>query len=235
MSPSKLFVKAAWHNLILVTYAIDPVLLKPYFPRDCEPDMIEGKAFVSFVAFEFLNTTVLGIKIPFHSEFTEINLRYYLKKNNIRGVAFIKELVPKTMVTLVAKLLYNEPYQTVEMEYEKKLENGILSLKHSVIQPNKKQIVSVVADYDKRFTPPNNSLEHFFKEHEVGYGKTRSNKPLTYRVEHPVWEIMPVKKYKMAVDFGLLYGQNWAFLNGQEPYNVAVAVGSEIKVFSAVI
>ena len=60
----------------------------------------------------FLNTKLLGIKIPLHTNFEEVNLRFYVKRfeNNTwkRGVVFIKEIVPKPALTFIANNIYNE-------------------------------------------------------------------------------------------------------------------------------
>ena len=38
-------------------------------------------AYVSLVGFRFLNTRVLGVSIPFHRDFDEVNLRFYVRRN----------------------------------------------------------------------------------------------------------------------------------------------------------
>ena len=88
------FLKAEWRKLAFANYAIDPSVLKKYVPPGTELDFWEGKCYVSLIGFMFLNTRLLGIKIPFHSNFEEVNLRFYVKRfeNNAwkRGVVFIK-------------------------------------------------------------------------------------------------------------------------------------------------
>ena len=45
----KPFLTAGWTNLINITYAVPPEMLFPYLPKGVEPDIINGKAFVSLV------------------------------------------------------------------------------------------------------------------------------------------------------------------------------------------
>src|SRR6476620_2858144 len=96
---SKTFLTAEWRKLILINYEIDPDLLLPYIPFGTELDYWKDKCFVSLVGFRFVNTKIKGIAIPFHRDFEEINLRFYLKYNYQgewrRGVTFIKEIVPR--------------------------------------------------------------------------------------------------------------------------------------------
>ena len=110
MASSK-FLTATWARLLNLTYGVDPKLLEPHVPPGVDLDVIDGQAFVSLVAFDFLDTKVKGIKLPFHVNFPEINLRYYLKYKGKTGVAFIKEFVPKFCIAFVADKIYNEPYR----------------------------------------------------------------------------------------------------------------------------
>ena len=115
------FLTAEWRKLIIINYNIDPEILAPYVPNGTELDFYNNTCYVSIVGFLFQETKLLGIKIPFHSNFEEVNLRFYVrhKENNHwkRGVVFIKELVPKPALTLVANSIYKENYQTVPMQH----------------------------------------------------------------------------------------------------------------------
>ncbi|MGB1217645.1 MAG: DUF2071 domain-containing protein, partial [Saprospiraceae bacterium] len=109
------FLTAEWRHIILLTYEVDSELLEPYLPKGMVLDTYKGRTFVSVVAFDFLKTCIKGIPIPFHYNFPEINLRFYVRNGEKRGVVFIKEIVPKFMISLVAKKLYNEPYETARL------------------------------------------------------------------------------------------------------------------------
>ena len=74
------FLTARWQDLIMANYEVDPSLLAPHVPRGTELDLDDGRCFVSLVGFMFLDTRVLGMPIPFHVNFEEVNLRYYVKR-----------------------------------------------------------------------------------------------------------------------------------------------------------
>jgi hypothetical protein len=149
-----------------------------------------------------------------------------------RGVIFIREFVPRKIIPLFANSLYNENYITLPMSSGLETLPGKINCFHEIQLNKKKYSLRVSAD-DKPFLPPEDSAEHFFKEHEWGFGKSKSGGKLVYRVEHPFWEIYPLEKYEMDFDFGGIYGRNWQFLNSREPYNVVFCKGSDIKLFSA--
>ena len=239
------FLSARWENLVNLTYAIDPDLLKSHVPPGTTLDLIDGKAFVSLVAFEFLDTRVKGIKIPFHVNFPEINLRFYVSCEGRRGVAFIREYVPKFAITTVANLLYNEPYLTAPMQVKNsgslEATTGLTVLHTLTKNPKepkaegeggKKQHRLEAVAGGPRFTPETDSIEHFFKEHDLGFGVDHSGKTLFYVVEHPVWECVPLLSYHLDFDFETVYGKKWAFLKDEKPHAALFAIGSQIKVFS---
>lgn len=116
------FLKANWEYLVLINYEIEPSVLLNYLPKGTELDTFEGKCLVSLVGFMFTDVKLLGIPIPFHRSFEEVNLRFYVKRFEggawKRGVVFIKELVPKCALTFVANTVYQEHYQTVPMKHK---------------------------------------------------------------------------------------------------------------------
>ncbi|MDB4904977.1 MAG: hypothetical protein JWQ63_4258, partial [Mucilaginibacter sp.] len=115
------FLKAEWKNLLMLNYEVDPEILKPYLPAGTVLDLWEGKTLVSMVGFMFLNTKVFGIKWPWHINFEEVNLRFYVKHFNgkewKRGAVFISEIVPKSMIVLIANNLYKEHYRALPMRH----------------------------------------------------------------------------------------------------------------------
>lgn len=224
------FLTAEWNYLINITYAIDPKVLLPYLPKGLSLDIINGKAFVSFVAFEFNDVKVKGFKIPFHRKFPEINLRFYVNREGKRGVVFIKEFVPKYFVALIANKIYNEPYFAIKMDHSiEKTEKG-LNVHHSLCINKVWFNVDVKAE-NKSSIPAPDTTEHFFKEHEIGFGKDKNGNTLEYKVEHPIWEIYPIRNIESTICFEKVYGKEWAFLNSEKPFNVLLARGSKIKVF----
>src|SRR5271170_5194847 len=105
------FLTAEWRSLVMLNYEIDPAVLRPFVPAGTELDQWQGKTFVSMVGFLFLETRVLGVAIPFHANFEEVNLRFYVRRMTRdgwrRAVVFIKELVPRRAIAWTARTFYN--------------------------------------------------------------------------------------------------------------------------------
>ncbi|NQY29088.1 MAG: DUF2071 domain-containing protein [Flavobacteriaceae bacterium] len=226
------FLTAEWRKLILINYNIDPEILAPYVPNGTELDFYNNTCYVSIVGFLFQETKLLGIKIPFHSNFEEVNLRFYVrhKENNHwkRGVVFIKELVPKPALTLVANSIYKENYQTVPMQHTWESNPDSQKVEYKWVIKNKAQKINIISQPITK-TITTGTEEEFITEHYFGYTKQNDN-TYEYEVKHPKWKHYPVLEYNIDVDFELNYGSNFKFLNNQEPLSVLLAEGSEIAV-----
>lgn len=228
----KEFLSAEWRNLVNLTYGVPPELIAPHVPAGVDLDVYQGLAPVSFVAFDFINTRVKGIRVPGHVNFPEVNLRYYVSHKGRRGVAFIREYVPKVCISLIAQRLYNEPYRTISMASDvNKSESGTVFLEHTLTKGGRDHTLKVIAE-NTLSTPPADSPEHYFKEHDLGFGVNHQGETLYYLVEHPVWQVRPLRSVELNVDFGILYGEKWAVLNDMKPRWSLFAEGSAIKVFS---
>ena len=141
------FLKAEWRKLVMVNYEINPEILKPYVPIGVDLDFFEDKCYISLVGFMFLNTKLLGIRVPFHVNFEEVNLRFYVKKtlkNEVkRGVVFIKEIVPKPAITFIANTVYNENYVTLPMKHNWKISNDSVEVEYQWKKNNKWNSISI--------------------------------------------------------------------------------------------
>ncbi|MDE0204502.1 MAG: DUF2071 domain-containing protein, partial [Candidatus Tectomicrobia bacterium] len=98
----RVFLSANWRHLVMVNYEVDPNLLRSWLPAGVELDTWQGRTLASVVGFEFLATRVLGVQVPGHQDFHEVNLRFYVRRRVgggwRRGVVFVKELVPRRAI-----------------------------------------------------------------------------------------------------------------------------------------
>lgn len=227
------FLTAEWRKLAIANYAIDQDVLKKYIPHQTVLDIWEDTCYISLVGFMFQNTRILGVKIPFHTTFEEVNLRFYVryKENKLwkRGVVFIKELVPKAALTWVANTLYKEHYQTVPMNHHWLDKGDVLEVGYRWKYNQKLQSVKVMASHRLTDIPMGSEME-FITEHYWGYTRISENKTFEYEVTHPRWQAYPVIDYNIEVDFGLVYGQDFDFMNQLTPQSVMLAEGSKISV-----
>ena len=224
------FLSARWERLCLLTYAVDPERLLPYLHPELQLDTIDGQAFVSLVAFDFRETRVLGVPWPGYRHFPEVNLRFYVRHGDRRGVVFIREYVPKRLIAWIARGLYNEPYVATPMSSRWSEQSQGHTIRHELVLRGGTHSLEMTISQETE-TPSQNTLDHFFKEHSWGFGQTRQGKLLQYQVWHPVWETRPVQRLSLDWDFSEVYGEEWADLSSAKPFHTAFAVGSDIRVY----
>lgn len=227
------FLSAEWNNLIMANYIIDPAILTPYIPAGTELDFYNGNVYVSLIGFMFENTRILGIKVPFHINFEEVNLRFYVKcfEDGIwkRGAVFIKEIVPKPAISIVANTLYNEKYSTMRMKHFFEKKETEIHLGYS--WKSKRKWNRLEATTELTAIPMKaGSEEEFIAEHYWGYAVYNPKITFEYAVQHPSWKIHPVKDYLIDCDFNELYGRRFALLVDQKPASVFMAAGSSINI-----
>ena len=229
----KVFLTAEWKNLIMANYTVNPAILKNYAPKGTELDDWNGKTFVSMVGFMFLNTKVLGIPIPFHRDFEEVNLRFYVRYKDEnewkRGVVFIKEIVPKSAIAFVANTLYGENYQSLPMKNELSKEGDFQKISYSWKFQNEWSFLKVNAESIAQNIEEGSEAE-FITEHYWGYTSGTGKNTLEYQVEHPRWSIFPVKDFEMNCNVTPLYGEVFQEFLNEKPHSVFMADGSEIIV-----
>ena len=229
------FLTAEWRHLLMLNFAIEPEILRPYVPRGTELDSWNDTTLVSLVGFRFLYTKLLGVPIPFHRNFDEVNLRFYVrfKAGNEwrRGVVFIKEIVPRWMVSCVARRAYNENYVTHRMRHT--IEAPTATTPGQVCYEWKtagrwNRIAAVING--EPTLAHSGSEEEFITEHYWGYTAQRNGSTAEYEVEHAPWRVWSAEQIEIACGAENLYGPAFAGVLAGKPSSAFVADGSAIVV-----
>lgn len=233
MANKAIFLTAKWEYLVMLNYEVSPSILAPHLPKGTELDLYDGKALVSVVGFLFNDTKVFGLQWPFHTNFEEVNLRFYVKRNEDnkwkRGVAFVSEIVPKHIIAWMANALYNEHYSRMPMKHQAHIENDFLQLNYE--WQNKQQWNGLKVKALNRPIPiAPDSEEEFIFEHYWGYNQLNKNTLIEYGVEHPSWEIYPVTYYELNADIEGLYGTQFVPHLTKEPNSIMLAKGSGVTI-----
>lgn len=226
-------LRAEWNNIVMASYAVPKELLLPYVPYKTELDFFEGETYVTLAGFMFLNTQMLGFGVPFHSNFEEVTLRFYVKSNHSlapkRGVVFIKEIVPKYAITLLANTVFGQNYTTLKMKSFHQDLGDYTETGYEWKYQNKWN--KLIAKAGKRSMPiRQNNFNEFIADHYCGYRKNGEAKTYQYEVEHELWETFNVMEYAVDCDFGSLFGKEFSILNQAKPKSVFMLKGSEIRI-----
>ena len=226
------FLKARWQNLLMINFEVDPKILLPHLPAYTELDSFNNKTLVSVVGFMFNDTNVFGLRWPYHTNFEEVNLRFYVKHFNgktwKRGVVFISEIVPSPVIALIANRLYHEHYSAKRMSHATLLSGDGLFLSYTWKHRNKWNVLEATANTQLQEIKQG-SEEEFIFEHYWGYNAYNSTTTIEYGVEHKMWQVQKVKDWKLDCDFSQ-YGSQFVPYLSAKPSSVFLANGSEVLI-----
>ncbi len=229
------FLTARWERLAMINYEVDPALLRERVPPGVELDTWSARCFVSMVGFLFLDTRVLGLPIPFHRDFEEVNLRFYVRRRGApdgdrRGVVFVKELVPRWAIATVANTVYNERYQSLPMRHRIEWPDDDARDVEFGWRLGGRWNRLRVAGEGVAAIPSPGSEEEFITEHYWGYAGQRDGGCVEYRVEHPQWRVWKGATAELDCDVERLYGREFVSVLAAKPTSAFIAEGSPVVV-----
>ena len=246
--PQRPLLTADWRNLLLINFHVPTDLIQRLAPPGTEPDTYEGKSYLSIVGFRFDKVRLFGLPIPGHTNFPEINLRYYVRRMVAgevrRGVVFAREIVPRHAVAIVANYLYNESYITRPMRSENQIAGAKLAQGDTLsyswkTAPHRLRFSKTAADQNRLSAqvaaplalPAPGSLDEFIIEHYWGYTAGRDGCTREYQVAHIPWSIAPARNVTWNCDVAANYDLPFAELLTAPPTSAIIAEGSPIQVF----
>ena len=236
LNVNRTFLTAEWRQLIMLNYEVEPQLLAGLVPRGITLDTWSGRSYVSLVGFLFDRTRVLGMPVPFHRTFEEVNLRFYVARTVggevRRGVTFIKELVPRRLVAAIARYAYNEPYDAVAMRHRYgPVGNGDAptSIEYGWQAGGTWSHMRVMPIGSGR-VPVAGSEEEFITEHYWGYTRQCDGSTIEYRVSHPPWRVWPVAAAELTGNLAAVYGPAFGAVLSASPRSAFLADGSAVAV-----
>lgn len=231
------FLRAEWRYLVMLNYEVDPALLAPRVPAGTVLDLYEGRALASIVAFRFLRTRVLGLAAPFHRDFDEVNLRFYVRRElpggEVRRAAtFVRELVPRWLIAAVARAAYNEPYVAAPMQsvVPAGRTDAPGRLAYAWKTGGRWQQAAATAVGAPALPPPGSETA-FVAEHYWGYTRQRDGGTVEYHVRHPPWRTWAARDVAFDADVRGLYGAAWVDALAAGPRSAFVAEGSPVTVY----
>jgi len=231
------FLRARWRHVAMLNFETDRSVLAELVPPGTELDEWEGRTCLSVVGFLFLDTRLLGLPIPFHRDFEEVNLRFYVRRRADggwrRGVVFVREIVPRAAVAFVARALYGERYLALPMDHVLTLAADkpprIASASYGWTLRGRPHRLSVWVD-GRPAPPAPGSHEQFIAEHHWGYCARRDGATTEYRVDHPPWGLVAASRAELDGDLAALYGERLAEPLRGRPVSAFLADGSEVTV-----
>jgi uncharacterized protein YqjF (DUF2071 family) len=230
------FLTARWLNLAFLNFEIAPGVLARYVPAGTELDAWQGRPLVSLVGFQFRDTRVLGLPIPFHRNFDEVNLRFYVRRKLgshwRRGVVFVRELAPRRAVAWVARVCFGENYLTVPIHHrvdpDDVQDDAPRRVEYAWTHQGRDYRLHVATQGDPRFAAAG-TQESFTTELAWGYSGGPGRRTIEYHVEHPPWRMWSAQSARFEGDATGLYGEAFAEALSAAPASAFVMDGSVVS------
>lgn len=105
-----------WNKVVFMHWKLPPEVLIPFVPSGLEMDMFEGDAWVSVVVFDMNNIRPKNLPpLSVVSDFHEVNVRTYVKKDGKAGVYFLSIEGSKALSCFLARTISGLPYRPALM------------------------------------------------------------------------------------------------------------------------
>ena len=167
------FMTARWSNPIILTYRVPLELLQSHIHPDLTLESWQGHCHVSVVAFEFQDTRLRGRRVPGFVNFSQLNLRTYVRQGDQRGVTYLREFVASKVVAIIARLRFNEPYRPLDITTKTRSSGDALHIEHRWRSRDVDQYIEVTAS-QASVIPPEDGSVYQLTDPRLGYGSTRS-------------------------------------------------------------
>lgn len=175
-----------WHGILMLHWELPPERLRPLVDRGVELDLHEGRAYVSLTPFTMKGARLRGAPaLPSLREFHELNLRTYVRRDEVPGIWFFSLDAASTPAAALARATLGLPYFRARM---RRAETEGAHRFESVRRPPCSRPATFSATWRPGALVPHlpGTLDDFLAERHALYSRLAS-KLLRVRVRHPPW------------------------------------------------
>lgn len=181
-----------WNRALFLHWEIALEDLQPFVPKPLKIDLINGKAWVSLVAFDMNHIGIRAIpRIPHISDFHEINLRTYIIHNNKPSVYFLNMEGSKKSSCSILKSLSKFPYQHAKMNRN----SFSYSSKNAVTND------SFYAEYRLPIQPILKDKTDLWLTERYAVFQDYKNHLIAYDVHHAEWSLETLAMKKLDISY----------------------------------
>jgi len=141
---------------------------------------------------------------------------------------FVRELVPRLAIALVARTFYGENYVALPMKHQIDHVDPKLDVEYSWRRGRKWESLKISASGEAQTIPAGSHAE-FITEHYWGYTCVKGGCS-EYRVEHPRWKTWNANSFELSANIAALYGEQFVEPLSAVPRSAFIADGSAIQV-----
>ena len=187
-------IQQKWSYLIFISYEVDKILLNKALPDQLEPDLYEGKAYVSIVPFVMSDIRFFFSPVLPFSKLYELNLRTYVRYKGKKGIFFFTLDSNHRLGNFIARKFFHLPYRYSNLTFTK--ENKLLKF-------------SAIDSIDLQVKTSTDSLDcHLSKWLTERYSlfTVSGNKVFRGDVIHDPWKLNRCELIKFSDNFSAEFG-----------------------------
>ena len=181
-----------WNDALFLHWEVDCKLVESLIPNGLELDIINGKTWVSLVAFDMNNIGIRSLpKLPHISDFHEINIRVYVSYKGKPSVYFLSMEGSKRSSCKVLKTISKFPYRYSKMK----------RTAFSYTSKNKKYSDAFYAEYRLENNPVIKDETDVWLTERYAVFQDNKNDIIEYDVHHAPWPIEAINIKKLDVNY----------------------------------
>lgn len=177
-----------WHDLLFAHWALPPEQIRHVVPKELDLDLWNGQAYVAVAPFHMSGIRARWfLPVPTLSRFPELNVRTYVRYQDVPGVYFFSLDAGSLPAVWSARAGYGLPYFHAKMSV-KTGPSQIEYASHRLQAPGP-------AEFQGRYWPASEprqrekgSIEHFLTERYCLY-VVRSGTVCRAVIHHPPWQL----------------------------------------------
>ncbi|GAC1446075.1 MAG: DUF2071 domain-containing protein [Pyrinomonadaceae bacterium] len=183
-------VTMKWHDLLFAHYPVRAETLRPLIPTALEIDTFDGWAWIGVVPFRMTGVRPRYLPaLKCTSDFSEINLRTYVKTSDRSGVWFFSLDATNRIAVRIARTWYGLPYFDARINFERA---------EDTIQYHSRRVHrgAAPAEFDASYKPIGlpfkaepHTLEHWLTERYCLYSSNRRKQVGYGDIHHAQWSL----------------------------------------------
>lgn len=174
-----------WHELLFLHWKFPPDTIQRLLPEGLEVDTFDGDTFVGVVPFTMRDVSPWWApSVPGISNFHELNVRTYVRRNGVSGVWFLSLDAAASLAVMIARTFWHLPYHRASMTMTRDGERMSYESRRLWPGPRPAAFDAVYRVGTARGTAVPGTVEHFLLERYVLFARQRDGSLWTGRVHH---------------------------------------------------
>lgn len=177
----------SWRELLFAHWRVPVQLLRDLVPSSLEIDSFDGDGWVGVVPFSMNDVCPRFVpSIPWLSNFLELNVRTYVRKNGVPGVYFFSLDCSNPLAVYAARQYFYLPYFDAKMSLQK-IDSDVLY--KSARKRTGESFEAIYCAEGGLIQAEKDSIEHFLTERYCLYTTNRSGKLFRGVIHHIPWPL----------------------------------------------